>query len=82
MFDSGLGKGEGRKYTLAVGEREEFSALDVFTTLPAAWSDTKFFFGDYATPAMAIAVALAAIGGIAYLAVRRNMGRGPGIKLK
>ena len=61
-----------KKYTLAVGEREEFTALDIFTTLPAAWFETKFFFGDYVTLAMVIAVVLTVLASVAYLVKRRS----------
>jgi len=65
-----------KKYTLAVGEREEFSALDIFTTLPAAWFGTKFFFGDYVTPAIAIATMLAMLASVAYIVKRKtNVGQ-------
>ena len=35
------------KYSLAVGEIEDFNILDFFTTLPLAWFQTKLFFEDY-----------------------------------
>jgi hypothetical protein len=44
------------KYTLGVGEIEDFSPLDFFTIIPSAWLDTKFFFGDYLSPAIAISL--------------------------
>jgi hypothetical protein len=43
VFDRSLAQDEG-KYTLAVGEIEDFSPLDFFTIIPPAWLDTKFFF--------------------------------------
>jgi hypothetical protein len=61
-----------KKYALAVGEREEFSALDIFTTLPAAWFKTKFFFGDYVVPTIAIAAMLAALAGAVYIVKRKK----------
>jgi hypothetical protein len=61
VFDTSL-RAEPAKYVLAVGEREDFSAADFFTTLPAAWFQTKLYFGDY----LSIAIVLSAIaGGIA-----------------
>ncbi|MDX1533579.1 MAG: hypothetical protein R3230_05190 [Nitrosopumilaceae archaeon] len=35
------------KYSLAVGEIEDFDIIDLFTTLPLAWFQTKLFFEDY-----------------------------------
>lgn len=35
------------KYSLAIGVIEDFSMLDFFTVLPAAWFQTKLFFEDY-----------------------------------
>ncbi len=35
------------KYSLAVGTIEDFSMIDFFTVLPAAWFETKLFYGDY-----------------------------------
>lgn len=49
------------KYSLAIGEIEDFSPYDFFTILPKAWFDTKFFFEDYTTPAIAIAAAIMAL---------------------
>ena len=44
VFDS---QGFAGKYSLAVGTIEDFSTLDFFTVLPAAWFETKLFYGDY-----------------------------------
>jgi hypothetical protein len=44
------------KYTLAVGEIEDFSLLDFFTIIPSAWLETKFFFEDYISPTIAISL--------------------------
>jgi hypothetical protein len=55
VFDRSLVQDEG-KYTLAVGEIEDFSLLDFFTIIPSAWLDTKFFFEDYASPTIAISL--------------------------
>lgn len=54
MFDQNL-QNNG-KYTLAVGEFEEFSPLDDVTTLPSAWFSTKIFFEDYLTPVIVISM--------------------------
>ncbi len=35
------------KYSLAVGEIEDFGIIDFFTTLPLAWIQTKLFFEEY-----------------------------------
>ena len=35
------------KYSLAVGEIEDFSGENMFTLLPKAWFDTKLFVNDY-----------------------------------
>lgn len=57
------------KYSLAIGEIEDFSPYDLFTTLPRAWFDTKFFFEDYTMPTVVIAVAITVpvIVGTSYL---------------
>ena len=44
VFDS---QGFAGKYSLAIGTIEDFSMLDFFTVLPAAWFETKLFYGDY-----------------------------------
>ena len=61
VFDKTLRQDESGKYVLAVGEREDFSAVDYFTTLPAAWFETKVFFEDYASIVMAVAAIFGAI---------------------
>jgi hypothetical protein len=58
VFDRGLVQDEG-KYTLAVGEIEDFSLLDFFTIIPSAWLETKFFFEDYISPTIAISLLVA-----------------------
>jgi hypothetical protein len=73
VFDGrpGAGLQQASKYTLAVGEIEDFSAVDMFTTLPAAWFSTKMFFGDYLAVAAAVGGIAAVLGlGVAY-ALRR-----------
>ena len=70
VFDRRLVQEEG-KYTLAVGEIEDFSLLDFFTIIPSAWLDTKFFFEDYASPTIAISLLVAVPAFIAILLVKR-----------
>ena len=55
VFDRSLME-DAAKYTLAVGEIEDFSPLDFFTIIPSAWLDTKFFFEDYISPIIAISL--------------------------
>jgi hypothetical protein len=55
VFDRSLME-DAAKYTLAVGEIEDFSLLDFFTIIPSAWLDTKFFFEDYINPTIAISL--------------------------
>jgi hypothetical protein len=55
VFDRNLME-DAAKYTLAVGEIEDFSLLDFFTIIPSAWLDTKFFFEDYISPTIAISL--------------------------
>ncbi len=60
VFDS---QGFAGKYSLAVGTIEDFSTLDFFTVLPAAWFETKLFYGDY----LSISIFFALIIGIPVL---------------
>ena len=53
VFDS---QGVFGKYSLAVGTIEDFSMIDFFTILPAAWFQTKYFFEDYSSILMSIAI--------------------------
>ena len=46
------------KYALAVGTIEDFSALDLFTVLPMAWFETKYFFEDYLSMLIPIPIIL------------------------
>ncbi|HEY1248079.1 MAG TPA: hypothetical protein VGE97_03725 [Nitrososphaera sp.] len=55
VFDRNLME-DAAKYTLAVGEIEDFSLLDLFTIIPSAWLETKFFFEDYISPTIAISL--------------------------
>ena len=61
IYDGGLQSDGLRKYVLAIGEREDFGPIDFFTTLPAAWFETKLYFQDYLSLAVAIAVIASAI---------------------
>ena len=70
VFDRSLVQDEG-KYTLAVGEIEDFSLLDFFTIIPTAWLDTKFFFEDYISPTIAISLLVAVPALIAIMLVKR-----------
>jgi hypothetical protein len=70
VFDRRLVQDEG-KYTLAVGEIEDFSLLDFFTIIPSAWLDTKFFFEDYASPTIAISLLVALPALITILLVKQ-----------
>lgn len=47
VFDGDAAQEQRSKYTLAVGEIEDFGAADLFMTLPTAQFSTKLFFGDY-----------------------------------
>jgi len=57
------------KFTLAVGEIEDFKPVDYFTTLPLAWIKTKLFFGDYISVSAAILIPISIVAVL--LAVRR-----------
>ena len=45
-------KNQSGKYSLAIGTIEDFSAADLFTILPKAWIETKFFVNDYSSVAI------------------------------
>lgn len=70
VFDKSIPQGTG-KYTLAVGEIEDFSPLDFFTIIPSAWLDTKFFFEDYVSPTIAISLLVAVPALITILLLKR-----------
>jgi hypothetical protein len=70
VFDRALVNDAG-KYTLAVGETEDFSPMDFFTIIPSAWLDTKFFFEDYVSPTIAISLLVAVPALIMILLVKR-----------
>jgi len=59
------------KYTLAVGEIEDFSPLDFFTIIPSAWLGTKFFFEDYVSLTIAISLLAGLLALIGVLLVKR-----------
>lgn len=61
IYDGHLQSDGLREYVLAIGEREDFGPIDFFTTLPAAWFETKLYFQDYLSIAVAIAVIASAI---------------------
>ena len=52
-------KNQSGKYSLAVGEIEDFSGENMFTLLPKAWLDTKLFLNDYASIVVAFGVFIA-----------------------
>jgi len=62
VFDT---QGTGGKYSLAVGEIEDFKLLDFITILPTAWFKTKLFFDDY----ISFSIAVLVISGIISLIV-------------
>jgi hypothetical protein len=70
VFDRSLVQDEG-KYTLAVGEIEDFSLLDFFTIIPPGWLDTKFFFEDYVSPTIAVSLLVVVPSLITILLVKR-----------
>jgi hypothetical protein len=70
VFDRSLVQDAG-KYTLAVGEIEDFSLLDFFTIIPSAWLNTKLFFEDYVSPTIAISLLVALPALVAVLLVKR-----------
>ena len=49
-------KNQSGKYSLAIGEIEDFSGENMFTLLPKAWIDTKLFVNDYASIVVAFGV--------------------------
>ena len=70
VFDRSLAQDEG-KYTLAVGEIEDFSPLDFFTIILPAWLDTKLFFEDYISPTIAISLLVTVTALIVIMLVKR-----------
>jgi hypothetical protein len=61
IYDGRLQSDGLRKYALSIGERKDFGPIDFITTLPAAWFETKLYFQDYLSMAVAIAVIASAI---------------------
>ena len=65
---------ENGKFTLAVGEIEDFSKANFFDSFVRAWFETKIFFEDYLTAFLSIIITIAiflAIGYGIFRAVRR-----------
>ena len=65
---------ENGKFTLAVGEVEDFSKANFFDSFVRAWFETKIFFEDYLTAFLSIIITIAiflAIGYGIFRAVRR-----------
>jgi len=65
---------ENGKFTLAVGEVEDFSKANFFDSFVRAWFETKIFFGDYITAFASIVITVTiflAIGYGIFRAVRR-----------
>lgn len=52
-------KNQSGKYSLAVGEVEDFSGENMFALLPKAWLDTKLFVNDYASIVVAFGIFIA-----------------------
>ena len=65
---------ENGKFTLAVGEIEDFRNANFFDSFVRAWFETKIFFEDYLTAFVSIVITVAIFSGIGYgifRAVRR-----------
>ena len=65
---------ENGKFTLAVGEIEDFRNANFFDSFVRAWFETKIFFEDYLTAFVVIVITVAIFSGIGYgifRAVRR-----------
>ena len=65
---------ENGKFTLAVGEIEDFRNANFFDSFVRAWFETKIFFEDYLTAFVSIVITAAIFSGIGYgifRAVRR-----------
>ena len=54
------------KFTLAVGEREDFSNANFFDSFVRAWFETKIFFNDYITLVVSIIIVTIVFSGIGY----------------
>ena len=57
---------ENGKFTLAVGEIEDFSKANFFDSFVRAWFETKIFFNDYLTAAISIVIVIIIFAGIGY----------------
>ena len=57
---------ENGKFTLAVGEIEDFSDANFFDSFIRAWFETKIFFNDYLTAAISIVIVIIIFAGIGY----------------
>ena len=63
---------ESSKFTLAVGEKEDFKPLDYVTTLPLAWIKTKLFFEDYFSIFLVVVILILIPISIVVLVLRRR----------
>ena len=57
---------ENGKFTLAVGEIEDFRNANFFDSFVRAWFETKIFFEDYLTAFVSIVITAAIFSGIGY----------------
>ena len=57
---------ENGKFTLAVGEIEDFSKANFFDSFVRAWFETKIFFNDYLTAVVSIIIVIIVFAGIGY----------------
>ena len=57
---------ENGKFTLAVGEIEDFSKANFFDSFVRAWFETKIFFNDYLTAVISIIIVVIVFAGIGY----------------
>ena len=57
---------ENGKFTLAVGEIEDFSKANFFDSFVRAWFETKIFFNDYLTAVVSIIIVIIVFSGIGY----------------
>jgi hypothetical protein len=72
VFDRAM-QADPSKYVLAVGEREEFSFADYFTTLPAAWFGVKLFFNDFFSIAAALAIVFGLVSVLIWLLIGKKL---------
>ena len=57
---------ENGKFTLAVGEIEDFSNANFFDSFVRAWFETKIFFEDYLTATVSIVIVIAIFSAVGY----------------